>query len=118
MEYAQIVTDISIQLFQYWGIYLIVFLPKTAPKKYWIIVAVDYATGWPVVKAVVKATEDSIAEFIFNEIYMHFGAPQEIFSNEGKNLQGGVVQAYLRKIGIVYKGASSYHLWTNAKSNV
>ena len=81
MEYAQIVTDTSIQPFQRWGIDLIGVLPKTALGKRWIIVAVDYATGWPVAKAVAKATEDNIAEFIFNEIYMHFGAPQEIFSD-------------------------------------
>src|SRR5437667_2431418 len=91
------------------------FLPKTAMGNRWIIVAVDYATGSPVAKAVAKATEDNIAEFIFNEIYMHFGAPQEIFSDGGKNLWGGVVQAYLPKIGTVHKGTSPYHPRTNGK---
>lgn len=42
--------------------------------------------GWPIAKAMPAATEDAIAEFIFHEIYMHYGAPQEIFTDGGKNL--------------------------------
>ena len=114
-EYAQLVTDQFIQPFQRWGIDLIGVLPKTANGNRWIIVAIDYATGWPVAKAIPVATEDAIAEFIFNEIYMHYGAPQEIFSDGGKNLWGGVVQAYLKKIGTIHKGTSPYHPRTNDK---
>ena len=66
-------------------------------------------------KAIPVATEDAIAEFIFNEIYMHYGAPQEIFSDGGKNLWGDVVQAYLKKIGTIHKGTSPYHPRTNGK---
>ena len=71
--------------------------------------------GWPVAKVMAKATEDSIMEFIFSKIYTHFGAPQEIFSDGGKNLWGGVVQAYLHKIETVHKGTSPYHPRTNGK---
>ena len=60
-------------------------------------------------------TEEAIAEFIYSEIYMHFGAPQEIFTDGGKNLWGGVVQSYLQKIQTVHKGTSPYHPRTNGK---
>ena len=76
-EYAQLVTDPFIQPFQRWGIDLIGVLPRTSKGNRWIITAIDYATGWPVAKAIPKATEDAIADFIFEEIYMHYGAPQE-----------------------------------------
>ena len=75
----------------------------------------DYATGWPIAKAIPKATEEAIAEFIYSEIYMHFGAPQEIFTDGGKNLWGGVVQKYLEKTGTLHKGTSPYHPRTNGK---
>ena len=81
----------------------------------WIITAIDYATGWPIAKAIPVATEDAIADFIYNEIYMHFGAPQEIFTDGGKNLWGGVVQKYLEKIKTLHKGTSPYHPRTNGK---
>ncbi len=114
-EYAQVVTDQFIQPFQRWGIDLIGILPKTANGNRWIITAIDYATGWPVAKAIPSATEDAIAEFIFHEIYMHYGAPQEIFTDGGKNLWGGVVQSYLKKIQTIHKGTSPYHPRTNGK---
>jgi hypothetical protein len=115
MEDHQIVTDPFIQPFQRWGIDLIGRLPKTKNGNRWIVTAVDYATGWPIAKGIPKATEEAIAEFIYSEIYMHFGAPQEIFTDGAKNLWGGVVQKYLDKIGTLHKGTSPYHPRTNGK---
>ena len=83
-------TDPFIQPFQRWGIDLIGRLPKTNDGNRWIITAIDYATGWPIAKAILKA-EEAIAEFIHDEIYMQYGAPQEIFTDGGKNLWGGAV---------------------------
>jgi len=82
---------------------------------WWIITAIDYVTDWPIVKAIPKATEEPIAEFIHDEIYTHYGAPQEIFTDGGKNLWGGVVQKYLEKIKMLHKSISLYHPWTNGK---
>ena len=114
-EYAQLVTNPFIQPFQRWGIDLIGRLPKTTTGNRWIITAIDYATGWPIAKAISKATEEAIAEFIYHEIYMHYGAPQEIFTDGGKNLWGGVVQRYLSKIKTLHKGTSPYHPRTNGR---
>ena len=114
-EDHRVVTDPYIQPFQRWGIDLIGILPESPSGNRWIITAVDYATGWPIAKAVKKATKDVIAEFIYDEIYMHFGAPQEIFTDGGKNLWAGVVQRYLEKIGTLHKGTSPYHPRTNGK---
>ena len=41
----------------------------------------DYATGWPLAKAIPEATEEATVEFIFKEIYMYYGALQEIFTD-------------------------------------
>ena len=46
---------------------------------------------------------------------MNFGAPQELFSDGGKNLWSGVVQAFLRTVGTKHKGSSPYHPQTNGK---
>jgi len=114
-EEAQIVTDRFIQPFQRWEIDLIGRLPKMINGNRWTIVAVDYATGWPIAKAIPKATKEAIAEFIHDEIYLHYGAPQEIFTDGGKNLWGGIVEQYLKKIKTLHKGTSPYHPHTNGK---
>src|SRR4030095_302048 len=90
-------------------------LPKIMDGNHWIITAIDYAMGWPIAQAIPKATEEAIAEFIHDEIYMQYGAPQEIFTDGGKNLCGGAVQKYLEKIKTVHKGTSPYHPRTNGK---
>jgi hypothetical protein len=46
---------------------------------------------------------------------MHFGAPQEIFTDGRKNLWAGIVQRYLEKIGTLHKEASPNHPRTNGK---
>ena len=60
-------------------------------------------------KALPQAAEDAIADFIFKEIYMNFGAPEEIFTDGGKNLWGGVIYKYLERIKMVHKGISPCH---------
>jgi Integrase zinc binding domain len=114
-EYPQLVTDPYIQPFQRWGIDLIGRLPKTPSGNRWIITAIDYATGWPLAKALPNADKQSIADFIFNEIYMQYGAPQEIFTDGGKNLWSGVVEEYLRKMQTHHRGTSPYHPRTNGR---
>ena len=111
----QLITDPFIQPFQRRGIDLIGRLPKTMKGNKWIITAIDYATGWPFAKAIPKATEEAIADFIFDEIYMHYGAPQEIFTDGGKNLWGDVVRRYLKRIKTLHRGTSPYHPRTNGK---
>ena len=46
---------------------------------------------------------------------MHYGAPQEIFTDGGKNLWGGAVQKYLERVKTLHKGTSPYHPRTNWK---
>jgi hypothetical protein len=41
----------------------------------------------------------AIANFIHDEIYMHYEALQKIFTHQGKNLWGDVAEKYLKKIG-------------------
>ena len=112
-EQHQLLADPFIQPFQRWGIDLIGILPKTAKGNRWIITAIDYATGWPVARAVPRATEEAIADFLYEEIYMHYGAPQELFSDGGKNLWSGAVQAYLKRIGTEHKGCVAPTKYSN-----
>ena len=46
---------------------------------------------------------------------MHYGAPQEIFTDDDKNLWEDVVQRYLKKIKTLHKGTSPYHPHINGK---
>jgi hypothetical protein len=57
---------------------------------------IEYVTGWPVARALKKATEEEIAQFIHEEIYTNYSAPRKIISNNGPNLIGTNVAYYIK----------------------
>ena len=90
-EYAQLLTSRIIQSFQRWNIDLIDKLPKSKDDNEYIITAIDYATSWSIAKIIKRIIENEITNFIFHEIYMHYDASQEIFTDEDKNLWDDVI---------------------------
>ena len=69
----------------------------------------------PLLRSFAGLRKKAIAEFIHDEIYIHYGAPQEIFTDHEKNLWEDALQKYLEKIKILHKGTSLYHPRTNRK---
>ena len=88
---------------------------KTINDNHWIIAAIDYVMSWLITKVISKVNEKVIADFIYNEIYMHYDASQEIFTDDDKNLWRDVMQRYLKKIKTLHKNINSYHSYINDK---
>ncbi|SPO23375.1 uncharacterized protein UTRI_02053 [Ustilago trichophora] len=97
-ELAQVMASSTIQPFERWGIDFIGQLPKTADGNQWILTAINYATGWPIAKALPDAKAWRVADFIYKEIVLNFGAPKEILSDNGSNFLAEVVEHLLRTI--------------------
>jgi hypothetical protein len=91
-------------------------LPLTLRGNRWLLVGVDYATNWPVARAVPIASKEAVADFIYEEIVMKFGAPSEIVTDRGANFTSGMVQEYLKRVGTHHKLTSAYHPRSNAKA--
>jgi hypothetical protein len=62
----------------------------------WIIIAIDYATGWLVAKAIPDATNEAIAEFLHEEIFVNYGAFNKLVSNNGCNLLLQVMEVFVK----------------------
>ena len=90
-------------------------LPLTVKGNRWLLVAVDYATNWPIARAVPAATKETVADFIYEEIMMRFGCPSEILTDRGTNFNSDLVNAYLKRVGSHHKLTSAYHPRTNSK---
>ncbi|SPO29980.1 uncharacterized protein UTRI_10291 [Ustilago trichophora] len=114
-ELAQVMASSTIQPFERWGIDFIGQLPKTADGNQWILTAIDYATGWPIAKALPDAKAWRVADFIYEEIVLNFGAPKEILSDNGSNFLAEVVKHLLRTIKTRHRLATAYHPRTNGK---
>ena len=104
------------QPFDRWGIDFIGELPITKNGNRWILMAVDYATNWPVAKAVPDASEKTVAEFIYKEIFMNYGCPVEILSDRGAQFMAKTLDIYLRQQNIKHLTTSAYHPRTNGKT--
>ena len=52
-------------------------------KKKYILVCTEYVTKWVEAKALFRATEKSVVEFIYEELFTQFGVPREIVIDQG-----------------------------------
>lgn len=99
--------------FERWGLDFIGHLPETENGNKWIIVAVDYATKWPIAKAFKQATAKETANFLFENILMEFGCPSEIITERGSQCMSEVFEGYFDLQKIKHLGSSAYHPRTN-----
>ena len=76
---------------------------------------IDYATGWPIIKVVKDIEIETVTNVLVQEIFMHYGSPKELLSDNGTNLLANVVEYYLRKLHIQYRYITAYYCQTNRK---
>jgi transposase InsO family protein len=105
----------TIQPFERWALDFIGILPTTPNGNKWIITAIDYATGWPIAKATSDALASTVADFLHDEIFVHYGAPMELLSDNGTNIVGDVVRYYTQQLGLKHRTTTPYHPRTNGK---
>ncbi len=74
--------------FERWGLNFIQNLPETKAGNRHIITAIDYATRWPIAKAVPHMTKEAVIHFIYESIIINFGLPLEIVTDRGKSFLG------------------------------
>lgn len=101
--------------FQRWHLDFIGVLPSILKGIRWILVAVDYATNWPIARAVPVASAGAIADFLYEEIVMRFGCPNEILTDRGANFTSNIVKHYIKKLNVKHKLTSAFHPRTNGK---
>ena len=107
--------NLLLQPFKHWGIDLINQLPTILNSNWWIIIAINYTTGWPVVKAVNDVITNTIMTFLIEEIFMHYSPLKELLSDNSMNLKAQVVEYYLQKLTTHHWNTTAYHSWINEK---
>ncbi|KAG1177838.1 hypothetical protein G6F36_010757 [Rhizopus arrhizus] len=101
--------------FARWHLDFIGELPTTRQGNRWILMAVDYTTNWPIARALQNATGEEIVKFIYEEIVMRFGCPEEIISDRGANFMSKIVKQYIKKIKTKHNLTSAFHPRSNGK---
>ncbi|KAM2105522.1 hypothetical protein ACFX1R_016016 [Malus domestica] len=93
--------------------------PFPSPNGFmYIFLAVDYVSKW--VEAKATRTNDSkvVADFIRTNIFVRFGMPRVIISDEGSHFCNRTIEALLRKYNVNHKVSTPYHPQTNCQAEV
>ncbi|EIE84465.1 hypothetical protein RO3G_09175 [Rhizopus delemar RA 99-880] len=101
--------------FSRWHLDFIGELPSTKNGNRWILMAVDYTTNWPIARALQNATGEEIVKFIYEEIVLRFGCPNEILTDRGANFMSKVVKQYISRIKTKHNLTSAFHPRSNGK---
>ena len=75
----------------------------------------DYVTKWVEAKYLFRATEKSVVEFIYEEIFTQFGVPREIVTDQGTQFTSKLMKELTTKYGIQHCKYSPYHPQANGQ---
>ena len=73
----------------------------------------DYVTKWMEAKALARATEQSVVNFLFEEIFVRFGVPRETVTDQGTQFTSKMVQDIASKYQIKHRKSTPYHPQVN-----
>ncbi|XP_050919721.1 uncharacterized protein LOC127137293 [Lathyrus oleraceus] len=108
---------LEVELFDVWGIDFVGPFPPLFEKNY-ILVAEDYVSKW--VEAVAFPTNDSkvVVTFLKNNIFLRFGVPRALISDEGTHFLNKLMENLLKKYNVKHKIATLYHPQTSGQVEV
>ena len=99
---------LEIEIFDVWGIDFMGQLPSSLGYKY-ILVMVDYVSKQ--VEAIPTFTNDAtvVKKMLQKVIFSRFGTPRALISDGGSHFCNHVIEALLKKYGVIHKVATPYH---------
>lgn len=84
-------------------------LPETEEGLRWILIVEDTATRWVELFALRQATADSCARVLLDEVFLRYGVPRRIISDNGTQFVSGVMQYLLHCLNIDQIFTPVYH---------
>jgi hypothetical protein len=71
-------TQVLVKLFERWALDFVGANLSFITKKRYILVCTNYVTKWVEEKSLCSASKESVIDFIYEDIFTHFGIPKEI----------------------------------------
>lgn len=72
-------------------------------------------TKWVEAKALLRANEEAVLAFLFEEIFVRFGVPGELVTDGGPPFTSHGFKATLQKYHIHHRMTTPYHLQANGQ---
>lgn len=84
-------------------------LPQTEDGKTWILIVEDVASRWVELFALVTATAETCATTLINEVFLRYGMPRRVISDNGTQFVSAVMQQVMYTLNIKHQYTPLYH---------
>jgi hypothetical protein len=110
--------QLQIEPFEKWALDFVGPINPPSKQKMYILVCTDYVTKWVEAKALPKATEDAVANFLYEDIFVCFGVPREIITDQGTQFTSRLIQSITEQFKIKHRMSTLYHSQANRQVEV
>jgi transposase InsO family protein len=101
--------QVVIEPFEKWDLEFVGPINTMSRRRSYRLVCTNYVTKWVEAKALYSANEQSVVDFIFEDIFTHFGVPREIVIDQGTQFTSNMVKAITEQYQIKNRKSSPYH---------
>jgi hypothetical protein len=107
--------QVLVEPFEKWALDFIGPMNPLSKGKIYILVCTDYVTKWVEEKSLSRATEQAIVNFLFEDIFVRFGVPREIVTDQGAQFTSNLVKDIVEKYKIRHHKSTPYHPQANGQ---
>eukprot|EP00253_Pinus_taeda_P021947 PITA_21947 len=107
--------QVHLEPFEKWALDFIGPIKSTSNGKRYILVCTDYVKKWAEAKALVRATKQIVVNFLFEEIFVRYGVPREIVTDQGTQFTSKLVKDITEKYQIKHRRSTPYHPQANGQ---
>eukprot|EP00253_Pinus_taeda_P006309 PITA_06309 len=101
--------------FERWALDFIGPINSPSNQRTYILVCTDYMTKWVEAKALIRANEEAVLAFLFEEIFTRFGIPRELVTDGGPPFNSHGFKFTLHKYHIQHRMTTPYHPQANGQ---
>jgi transposase InsO family protein len=105
--------QVVIEPFEKWDLDFVGPINPMSRRRRYILVCTDYVTKWVEAKALYSANEQFVVDFLFEDIFTHFGVPREIVTDQGTQFTSNLVKSITEQYQIKHRKSSPYHPQAN-----
>ena len=101
--------QLVVEPFDRWALDLVGPINPSSKQKAYILVCTDYMTKWVEDVALVKENGEVVIDFLYREIFTHFGVRKEIITDERPQFVSHKFETILQTYHIQHRINSPYH---------
>jgi hypothetical protein len=95
--------QVEIEPFEKWALYFVGPINPMSRRNKYILVCTYYVTKWVEAKDLYSSSEQFVVDFLFEEIFTHFGVPREIVNDQGTQFTYNFVKDLTKQYKIKHR---------------